>query len=96
MENKPVWMNDPSVKDISEEKLEFLSELVLGSQGQTQMETLRYMMTKIKLAQKMGLTYSQDEINAVIAAIQKHSTPEEIARMEEITKKVWSRPTISL
>ena len=87
MENKPAWMNDPSVKHISEEKLEFLSELVSGNQGKTQMETMRYMMTKIKLAQKNGLTYSQEEINAVISAIRKYSTPEELAKMDEIIKR---------
>lgn len=35
MEQKPEWMNDPLVKDIEETKLQFLSNLVLGSKGKS-------------------------------------------------------------
>lgn len=81
------WMSDPTVKHIPKEKLEFLGELASGGQGKSQKEMLPYIMTLMKKAKEKGLVFTPMEIQTIIAAIKKHSSPEELARMDEIMKK---------
>ena len=83
-----IWMNDPSVKHIPKEKLEFLNELASGGQGKTQKEMLPYIMTLMKKAKEKGLFFTPLEIQTIISAIKKYSSPEELARMDEIINKV--------
>lgn len=87
MEQKPEWMNDPLVKDIDEKKLNFLSDLVFGGRGKSQKEMMPYMMMRMKQARADNISFSSSEIAAVIAAIKNHSTPEELAQIDNIMKK---------
>lgn len=81
------WMNDPSVKHIPKEKLEFLGELASGGRGKSQKEMFPYIMSLMKKAKEKGLTFSPLEIQTIVAAIKKYSSPEELAKMDEIMKK---------
>lgn len=87
MEQKPEWMNDPLVKDIDEKKLHFLSDLVIGGHGKSQKEMMTFMMQKMKQAKSEKLNFSSAEVSAVVTAIKNHSTPEELAQIENIMKK---------
>ncbi len=87
MEQKPEWMNDPLVKDIDEKKLNFLSELVFGGRGKSQKEMMPYMMMRMKQAKADNISFSSSEIASVVAAIKNHSTPEELAQIDNIMKK---------
>ncbi len=87
MEQKPEWMNDPLVKDIDEKKLNFLSDLVFGGRGKSQKEMMPYMMMRMKQAKADNISFSSSEIAAVVAAIKNHSTPEELAQIDNIMKK---------
>lgn len=83
----PLWMSDPSVEHIPKEKLEFLGELASGSQGKSQKEMLPYIMTLMKKAKEKGLSFTPLEIQTIISAIKKYSSPEDLAKMDEIMKK---------
>lgn len=87
MEQKPEWMNDPLVKDIEEKKLHFLSDLVLNGHGKSKKEMMTFMMQKMKQAKAEKINFSSAEVSAVITAIKNHSTPEELAQIENIMKK---------
>lgn len=87
MEKHAPWMDDPSVSHIPKEKLEFLGELATGGQGKSQKEMMSYIMTVMKKAKEKGLSFSPMEIQTIISAIKKHSSPEELAKMDEIMKK---------
>ncbi len=81
------WMNDPSVQHIPKEKLEFLGELASGGHGKSQKEMMPYILTVMKKAKAKNLTFTPLEIQTIIAAIRKYSSPEELAKMDEIMKK---------
>lgn len=83
----PLWMKDPSVAHIPKEKLEFLGELASGGRGKSQKEMFPYIMTLMKKAKEKGLTFTPLEIQTIITAIKKYSSPEELERMDEIMKK---------
>ncbi len=87
MEPKAKWMEDESVRHIPKEKLEFLGELAQGGHGKNQKEMMTYVMTVMKKAREKGLTFSPTELQIIIAAIKKNSSPEELAQMDEIMKK---------
>lgn len=88
MSERPIWMDDPTVSQIPPVKLEFLKELAENGHGKSQREMMPYIMTLMKRAKAQGLTFSAAEIQTIIAAIRRHSSPEELHQMDEIMKKV--------
>lgn len=88
MENHAPWMDDDLVRHIPKEKLDFLSSLSLSGQGKSQKEMMTYMMSVIKKAKEQKITFTPVEIQTIITAIQKYSSPEELAKMNEMMKKI--------
>lgn len=91
--NRPAWMNDASVKDISPQKLEFLEKIFQQTQGKNQKELIAMLMPMMKKAQQEHLTFTPAEMNAAITAIKNHSTAEEVAKMDEILEKAHKQRT---
>ena len=89
MKNKerPVWMTDPLVKDITEKKLQFVEQLFVQGHGKSQKEMMAYLMPMMKKAKAENLTFTPQEMNAAIAAIRKHSTKEELTQIDKILEK---------
>lgn len=83
----PEWMDDDLVKDISQEKLDFLSQLFADSQGKSQKELMMTMLPLMKKAKSMNLTFTSAEMNAAIAAVKKYSTKEELEKIDNILKQ---------
>lgn len=91
--NRPQWMNDPLVKDISPKKLSFLEKMFEKSQGKSQKELMGSMIPLIQQAQREKLTFTPAEMNAAISAVKKYSTPEELAKMDKILDKAKKNKT---
>lgn len=83
----PGWMREPSVKDIPKEKLDFLQTIYEQSQGKTQKELLAVLLPLLNNAKEKNLTLSPKELNLAVEAIKKHSTKEELNKIDEILKK---------
>lgn len=82
-QEKPKWMTDPLVADIDYAKLEFLQSVVFETQGKSQKELLPLLMNVIKKGKMKQISFSDDEISAIVAAIKRNSTPQEA---EQINK----------
>lgn len=82
------WMEDDLVKDIPKEKLEFLSQVMMGSKGKNQKQMMSTLLPLMKEAQAKGLQFTASETAAAIAAIRKYSSREENSRIDEILHKV--------
>lgn len=87
MENRLRWMEDDSVKHISQRKLEFLQELYNESKGKSQKELVAYIMPMMKKAKKENLTFTPEEMQLAINAIKKYSTKEELEQINNILNK---------
>lgn len=85
--NRPEWMNDELVKNIPQSKLDFLGKMFAQSQGKTQKEMMTFLMPAMQQAKKENLTFSAQEMSAAIAAIRKHSNPEELSKIDNILAK---------
>ena len=88
MTDKPIWMQDEAISDISPEKLEFLRTLVEGSKGKSQKEMMLYMMQNMKTAKAKGITFSGAELSLLMETVKKYSTPEDLAKVNELLNKV--------
>lgn len=87
----PAWMQEPAVKDIPQEKLDFLQKLVFESSRLSQKELLPFLMALAQRSKAEKISFSPEEMNAIIEAIKKHSTPEEIKKMDQIMKLMTKR-----
>ncbi|HJA94556.1 MAG TPA: hypothetical protein H9717_15830 [Candidatus Eisenbergiella merdipullorum] len=88
---KPRWMQEPSLKDIPEEKLDFLQKMVFESKELSQKELLPFLMALAQRSRSANITFSTDEMNTIIEAIKKYSTPEELLKMNQIMKLMQRR-----
>ena len=94
MENRPQWMSDPLVKAIPEKKLEFLGEMFAEGHGKSQKEMMAFLMPMMKKARAENLTFTPQEMNAAIAAINKNSSEEELKQIDKILDKAGKEKQI--
>jgi len=87
MSQRPEWMSDPLVKDIPQKKLDFLGKMFDEGHGKGQKEMMTFMMPMLKRAKQENLTFTPQEMNAAIAAIRKHSSAEELSKIDKILEK---------
>lgn len=95
LNHRPAWMEDELVRNIPEEKLDFLNKMFheMNARRQaagplkSQKEMLMMMMPVIKEAKAAHLSLSPGELQAAIAAIRKYSTPEELRQIDDIYSK---------
>ncbi len=80
---EPKWMSDPLVSNIDKEKLSFLQSVVFETRGKSQKELLPYIMNIVKQGKAKNISFSNDEMSAIMAAIKKNSTPEELAQINK-------------
>lgn len=85
---RPAWMEDELVKNIPQNKLEFMEKMYHEGHGKNQKEMMRFIMPMLQKAKQENLTFTPQEMNAAIAAIKKHSTAEELEQIDGILKKV--------
>lgn len=83
----PTWMSDPLVKDIPEVKLNFLSQMFEESQGKSQRELMASLLPMMNRAKQENLNFTPQEMSAAIAAIKKHSSEEELKKIDNILEK---------
>ena len=82
----PKWMSDPLVTNIDKRKLDFLQSIVFETQSKSQKELLPFLMSVIKKGKSLNLSFSADEMSAIMSAVKKHSTPEELAQIEKFSE----------
>ncbi len=82
----PAWMQEPSVQNIPREKLDFLQKLVFESKSLSQKELLPFLMALAQRSKAEKINFSPEEMDAIIEAIKKYSTADEITKMNQIMK----------
>lgn len=80
------WMNDPALAGIDRAKLEFLQALVFESRDLQKAQMLPFLMAVAKRGQADHITFSDEEIDAIVAVIKKESTPEDAAVIDKMMR----------
>lgn len=78
------WMKEESLKDIDPYKLEFLQALLFESSSLKRDQMIPFLMAVAKRGQEKHVTFSDDEINKIVAVLKKHATPDEISKIEKV------------
>ncbi len=82
--NQTEWMNDPLVAGIDKTKLQFLQMLVFEGQNLTKEQMLPFLMSVAQKGKKQNISFDDNEIDAIVTALQKYSTPEEINKIKKL------------
>ena len=80
------WMNDPSLAGIDKAKLDFLQALVFESRGRSREQILPFLMAVAKRGQADHITFTNAEIDTIVAVIKKESSPEEAATIDKMMR----------
>ncbi len=80
------WMNDPALAGFDRAKLEFLQALVFESRSLNREQMLPFLMAVAKRGQADHITFSNEEIETIVAVIKKESSPEETAAIDKMMK----------
>ena len=80
------WMNDPSLAGIDKAKLDFLQALVFESRGMSREHMLPFLMAVAKRGQADHITFTNEEIDIIVAVIKKESSPEEAATIDKMMR----------
>ena len=83
---KPEWMKEESVKNIPQEKLDFLQKLVIKKKNLSRKELMPFLMALAQRSKNASVLFTEDEVSAIIEALKKHSSSEEIVKMNQILK----------
>ena len=78
------WMNDESLKNIEPYKLQFLQAPVFESSNLKKEQMLPFLMAVMKRGKEKNVSFSEDEISAIVAVLRKSATPEELSKIEKI------------
>lgn len=85
------WMADSRISDIPNEKLDFLQKIFFESKNLTQKEQLPFFMALAGRAKRDNISFSQNEINLIMDVIKDHSSPEEVAKINQTVKLFKNR-----
>lgn len=78
------WMTEDTLRDIDPYKLEFLQALLFESQNLKKEQMLPFLMAVAKRGQERNVTFTDEEINKIVAVLKKHASPEELAKIEKV------------
>lgn len=91
MNDNMQWMQDARIADIPKAKLDFLQKIFFESKNLTPKEQFPFFMALAGRAKKEQLSFSQEEINLIMDVIKDHSTPEEVAKINQTVKLFKNR-----
>lgn len=80
------WMNDPALAGIDKAKLEFLQALVFESRTLKKEQMLPFLMAVAKRGQAEHITFTNEEIETIVAVIKRESSPEEVATIDKMMR----------
>ncbi len=80
------WINDPALAGIDKAKLNFLQALVFESRTMSKEQMLPFLMAVAKRGQAEHITFSDAEIETIVAVIKRESSPEDAAAIDKMMR----------
>lgn len=84
------WMQDPALKGIDPSKLDFLQKLVFEMNSLNDKEKLPFLLALANRAKKENISFDSRETEQIIEVLKRHSTPDEVKRMDVMLQKFHS------
>ncbi len=86
-----IWKNIKLPEDMSPEKAEFLTEAIEGSRNLKKQELLPYLTRLIRVSKEKQLTFTDAEIQFIMAAIRSSSSAEQNQYIDYLMKESQKR-----
>lgn len=77
-------LNNPNLKDIDPAKLQMLLSMAEQSKDKKQNELLPFLLAAASQNKSKGMSFSQEEVDAIIEVLKVGKSPQEIENMERI------------
>ncbi len=85
------WKEDERIRHISREKLDFLQKLVFEMDTIGPKERLPFLLALANRAKKEHISFSNGEVDTIIAVLKENSSADEIQKMDKIIKMFQKR-----
>ena len=88
METNNEWMNDPALRAIDRNKLDFLDKMFFQStkiDRSNQKEMMSFLVSLSKVSRDNNISFKKEEVELIFDVIKKYSTPDDIAKMQKIS-----------
>lgn len=82
--SEPNLLNNPNLKHIDPAKLQMLLSMADQSKDKSQNELLPFLLAAASQSKSKGMTFSQEEVDAIIEVLKMGKSKEEIEKMERI------------
>lgn len=82
--NQPEWMSDPALAKITPVKMAFLQKMFSQGTGLGQKELLSFFMEVAKQGKRENISFTPEEMKAVVQVLKKNSSPDEQAKIDKI------------
>lgn len=94
MDNKNAWKQDPRLRLMNTEKLNYLTDMVTQIQSMNKDQLMSSFASMQLDAMKKGMTFTDDETDLIAEVISARMTPAEKKRMDSLrtlAKKMAAR-----
>ena len=78
------WMKEDALKDIDPYKLEFLQALLFESNNLKKEQMIPFLMAVTKRGKEKNVSFSDEEINQIVAVLKRHASPDELAKIDKV------------
>lgn len=86
-----IWKNIKLPEDMSKEKIDFLTQAIEGSRNLKKQELLPYLTRLIRVSKEKQLTFTDGEVQFIIAAIRSSSSPEQNQYIDQLMQESQKR-----
>ena len=77
-------MDNPGLKDISPEKMQFLLDFATKNENRSPKDMIPFFMAASKSAKNNGIDFSNSEVSLIIEIMKQNMTPEEQKKVDMI------------
>ena len=84
MDNSCHWMNDEALKNINQQKLLFLQDMLFESKKYKGKELFPFFLSLATKAKQKNITYQQEELDIIIPILKKYANKEDIEKMNKV------------
>ena len=78
------WILDPDLKNISQNKLNFLQQMLFESKKYKGKELFPFFMSLVTRAKQENISFSQEELDLIIPILKKYATSTDIDKMNKV------------
>ncbi|WP_434309058.1 hypothetical protein [Hominifimenecus sp. rT4P-3] len=83
-DNNNNWQNDPSLQNISADKMQYLMKMMSEVNGKDKNSLLPFLMGLSSSSEQNGMDFSDNETDLILQVLSQKMTPEERSKIDMI------------